>query len=220
MNWPQFDSQLELILKDPTYIQFPISLRINSYNWAIDNLTSFEPKQLESILSAGSRSYNLPQNFYELVAIWDGSNWCNSINFSSDSWTSMPNPTTDNVSYERAFWIFNNQIKFTKSLTSNGILYYHGKYNPVLNTNSAIDIPNSTIQAIIYWTVAACLNPKVVQQGKVAIWGKTNQPGLTSKSMVDTYAFYWNEGVKILESIKHKDSEMTLIARERRDKIN
>jgi hypothetical protein len=220
MNWPQFDSQLELILKDPTYIQFPIGLRINSYNWAIDNLINFEPKQKTFALTSGSLTYTLPSDFYEVVAIWDGTGWCNGVDFTSDSWTSMPNPTTENTNYERVFWIFDNKIGFSKKPTANGILYYHGKYTPIASVASTLDIPDITIQAMIYWTVAGCLNPKVVQQGKVAIWGKSNQPGLTSKSMIDTYNFYWNEGVKLLENIKHKDSEMTLITRTRRTQIN
>jgi hypothetical protein len=99
-------------------------------------------------------------------------------------------------------------------------MFYHGQYDSVATVNATLDIPEPTVQAILYWTVAGCLNYKIVQQGKVAMWGKTNQPGLTSKSMIETYNFYWNEGVRILESIKHRDSEMTLIARSRRTTIN
>lgn len=216
MMWSEFDTQLEQILKDSTYIQFPLQLRINSYNWAIINLMNFEPKQKSLALTLGSLKYALPADFYEAVAVWDGTSWCNGINFTSDSWTSMPNPIAENPNYERSFWIFANELGFTKSLTVNGVLYYHGQYTPAVNAASVLDISPITTQAMIYWTVAGCMNPKLVQQAKVAIWGKTNQPGLTSKSMIDAYNFYWNEGVKLLEEIKHKDSEMTIIARQRR----
>lgn len=217
--WSAFDTELDYILKDSTYTQYPLAFRMAAYNWAILNLMNFEPKQKTATLTSGAMSYALPSDFYEIVAVWDGASWCQGIDFTSDSWTSMPNPITGNLSYERAFWIFANNIGFTKALTVNGTLYYHGQYTEAVATNTALDIPIQTKQAMIYWTVAGCLNPKLVQQGKVAIWGKTNQPGLTSKSMPETYEFYWNEGVKLLQQITHKPSEMTLIAKSRRTQI-
>lgn len=211
MIWSEFNAQLDQVLKDSAYSQFPLELRMNAYNWAIMNLVNFEPNQKTASLASGSMSYDLPSDFQEVVAIWDGNNWSNGINFTSDSWTSMPNPIQENLNYERSFWIFANKLGFTKKLTNNGVLYYHGQYAKVSALNNTLDIPERTIQAILYWTVAGCLNPKIVQQGKVAIWGKSNQPGLTSKSMTDTYLFYWNEGIKILKEITHQPHEMTLI---------
>ena len=219
LTWSSFDTELDYILKDSVYLQYPLAQRMSAYNWAILNLMYFEPKQKTLALTSGAISYTLPTDFYEVVAIWDGASWCQGIDFTSDSWTSMPNPATGNTSYERAFWLYGTTLGFTKALTVNGTLYYHGQYIEAVATNTVLDIPLRTKQAIIYWTVAGCLNPKLVQQGKVAIWGKTNQPGLTSGSIIETYQFYWNEGVRLLQQITHKPSEMTIIAKNRRTQV-
>jgi hypothetical protein len=215
MTWTEFNNQLEEILRDPTYIQYSLELRIYSYNWAIQNLLNFEPTQKTTILELGSRDYEFPDDFHEVVAVWDGDSWCNGVNFTSDSWTTMPSPVDENP-YERVFWIFGNKLNFSKELTNDGLLFYHGKYTNVTDEDSEIDIPSSTVQAIVYWTIAGCLNGKLVQQAKVAIWGKTNQPGLTSESIIKAYDFYWNQGIKILKEITHKNTEMTLINNTRR----
>lgn len=218
-TWANFDTELDYILKDSAYTTYSLAMRMASYNYAILNLLNYEPNQKTASLTSGALSYDLPSDFFEMVAVWDGASWCQGIDFTSDSWTSMPNPTTSDGTLPRSYWLYGGKIGFTKTLTANATIYYHGQYTPATATNTTLDIPVQTRQAMIYWTICGCINQKLLQQNKVAVWGKSSQPGLTSKSLIEAYNFYWNEGVRLLEQIVHKPSEMTLIARNRRKMV-
>lgn len=219
MDWLDFDSNINLVLKDDSFTNYPSLLRMLSYNWAIKNVVWYEPKEKQTTLSLGSRSYALPSDFVEVVAVWDGSGWPSPMNFDSSNWTSMPDPTTNQTAFDRSYWLFGGNLNFTKALTIDGILYYHGEYTPVTDTGDTLDIPARIEQAIEYWTIAGCMNPKITQQGRLGIWGETIATGLSRTDAVGAYEFYWKKGIEILEAIVHKEEEMTLIARSRRVKV-
>lgn len=218
ITWSSIDDAISRIFSDPNYGTYPMEIRMDAVNWGLSTLAWFHPVENQIAFPIATREIGFPNNFIEVVALWDGASWCQPVNFGTDNLGSIVTPGADSA-YDRSFWIYGKKILLTSALTAAGILYYHAHYPKVTSINDSIDIPQHLFQPLLYFTICGILSSKIAQQGAFSMWAEEIEPGLTSDRLVDTYNFYWNASIEILKTIPMKYEELSLITMRRREYV-
>lgn len=217
VTWDELDDNISLTLKDATYSSYPIELRMDAANWALSTIAWYLPVQSTIAISSGERDIDFPDDLIEVVSVWDGVAWCQPVNFGTDNSGSIVNPEGDSAAFERSFWLFGNKVNLTRELTADGILFYHAKYPDILLITDTIDIPRYAFQPLLYMTLAYCLHPNIATQGILSVWQEDVETGLSTPQLRETYAFYVDSAINMLNGIPMKNEEMSLLAIRRRE---
>ena len=219
ITWSDIDDIITTTLNDTTYSLYPLQLRLDASNWALSMIAWYKPVQSSIEILSGSREISYPSDLIEVVAVWDGTNWCAPVNFGTDSLGSMVKPGQDSDAYDRAFWLYGNKVNLTNALSADGILFYHARYPALTDISDEIDIPSYLFQPLLYLSIAFCLQQNIAQQGVLSVWQETGETGLTEDKLSDTYQFYISSAIELLQGLPMKHEELSLVAVRRREYV-
>lgn len=185
MIWSDIDTELGLLLKDPTSQSYSSEFRIAMFNRAQQFFAETHTAPLTAVSHTATASgtlVTLPANMIQLAGVLADSEWL------------IANTIGPGYSYQDTGYLdMGNAIKLSQDLENGFQVWYWRFYNSIADSSSVVELPGFAHWAVINLTLAYLLNPDMVAQAKLRQFQANRDAGAPEDNPPRRQALYYLE---------------------------